>query len=132
MTCGSPVAANENVAGAGGACAPTVFAGMTLAARTLTALLALLSLAMDYTPVHGAPPPENAHELPPVPPDSICDFALDALRRQRKGEFAPRLFSWNASAGEYPSYAAALAVFRMQELDESLDWWARRRPRETR
>jgi hypothetical protein len=46
MTCGSPVAANANVAGAGGACAPTVFGGMTLAARTLTALLALLSLAI--------------------------------------------------------------------------------------
>ena len=86
--------------------------------------VALLSLAMDYTPIRGAPQPDSSYGLPPLPCDSVCDIALDALRRLRKGAFAPRLFSYDSSAGEYPSYGAALTAYRIQELDECLGWWA--------
>jgi hypothetical protein len=81
---------------------------------------ALLALAADGMPlgssVHGA-------YARLVPPDAVCDVALDSLRRLRLGRPAYRTFEWDADSSPYATYEEALNAYRLEEFNASLDWW---------
>ncbi len=83
----------------------------------------LLVFAYDETPV-PLEVEEGAEHAALALPDSVCDQALDALRRFRKGPDAWRTFSWEAASGK--SYAQALHEYRRAELDKALEWWKTR------
>jgi len=83
----------------------------------------LLVFALDETSV-PLEVEEGAEHAALALPDSVCDQALDALRRFRKGPDAWRTFSWEAASGK--SYAQALHEYRRAELDKALEWWKTR------
>jgi len=78
--------------------------------------LALVELARDRTPLPHVRGPRSVL----VPPDSVADLALDALRHLREGREAPRPFAWTAAQGV--SYEKALELFREEELALALAW----------
>jgi len=83
----------------------------------------LLVFALDETSV-PLEVEEGAEHAALALPDSVCDEALDALRRSRKGPDAWRTFSWEAASGK--SYAQALHEYRRAELDKAYEWWKTR------
>ena len=89
----------------------------------------LLELALDRRPL---PRPESGGGAGLVPPDTVGDLALDALRRLRTGGPAPRVFAWNLADGEGPSYEEALEGFRAREIALARAWWNIRRAETTR
>ena len=83
----------------------------------------LLVFALDETSVPLEVEEGGEHAALALP-DSVCDKALDALRRLREGPDAWRAFSWEAASGK--SYAQALHEYRRAELDKALEWWKTR------
>ena len=83
----------------------------------------LLLYALDPTPVPLDVEEGREYAMLALP-DSVCDKALDALRRMREGPDAARAFEWEAVSGK--SHAQALHEFRRAELDKALEWWKAR------
>ena len=98
---------------------------MTLERTGDAGIPTLILLATDLRPL---PVTGGGQYADLVPPDAVCDVALDALRRMRTQSSGARTLEWNASA-DVPTYQHALMAYRLAELDRALQWWSRRRAR---
>jgi hypothetical protein len=79
---------------------------------------ALIRLSLDRTPLPlatGAGPYAGF-----LPRDTVGDIALDALRRIRLGDPAPRLFEWDVASGV--SFGVAFEQWRQAETDAAVEW----------
>jgi hypothetical protein len=82
----------------------------------------LLVLANDLRII---PDPRTAQHAGRIPPDSVCDLALDALRRMRNPRSGARTFEWFRT-DEVSDYHLALMAYRQRELDAAMAWWDQR------
>jgi len=79
---------------------------------------ALIDLAKNRTPMPLAQGGGEYGWL--LPRDTVGDLALDALRRMRLGEPAPRAFEWSIQSGV--SFQAAFEEWRAAEKDAAIQW----------
>ncbi len=79
---------------------------------------ALIRLSLDRTPLPLAPGAGQYADR--LPRDTVGDLALDALRRIRFGDPAPRLFEWHVGSGM--SFSVAFEEWRKAETDAAVEW----------